>query len=135
MFANFSTPELALAALEDAYVRKDLDAAVAAKDFRFEAREMLLNLQNLAEHIDDALVSQAAGVLELAFRQQIQVMGFPEFGTLKCQVISKRDLRDDLVELVEECTFPDGGRSRQTLHASKNEMGWHIVVLPPKTQS
>jgi hypothetical protein len=133
MTADLSTPELALAALEDAYARRDLDAAVAAKDFKFEARAMLLSLPNLTEGVDDALVSQAADVLELAFRQQIQVNGFPDFGNLTCRVISKRALREDLFELIEECVFPDGGRSRQTLHAAQNARGWHIVILP--TQS
>jgi hypothetical protein len=57
---DFSTPEGALAALEDAYKRKDLDGAVAAKDFEYEAREMLLALKNLPGPPDDDLVSQTA---------------------------------------------------------------------------
>ena len=34
---NFETPEGAILCLEDAYRRKDIEAAVAAKDFKIEA--------------------------------------------------------------------------------------------------
>jgi hypothetical protein len=131
MASDFSTPERALATLEDAYRAKDMNAAVAAKDFRFEAHELLLNLKNLPERADEALIMQTAEVLELAFRKQIEVNGFPDFARVRCQVISKTNLRDNLVELMEECIFPDGGKSTQTLHFAKNESGWHLVVFSP----
>ena len=128
--ADFSTPERALASLEDAYVRKDIDGAIAAKDFNFEAREMLLILSDVAEQMDDAMVEQTAQVLELAFRSQIEEEGFPDFQNVRCRVTDKKDLREDLVELVEECVLPDGSGSKQVLHAVRNQTGWHIVVLP-----
>ncbi len=130
MKADLSTPEAAVAALEDAYKQKDVDAAIDAKDFTFEAREMLISLKNLPNPPDEDLVKQTANVLELAFRKQVETRGFPDFTQLRCQVVSKKELRDDLVELVEECVFPDGGKSSQTLHACKNASGWHIVILP-----
>lgn len=129
MASDFSTPERALATLEDAYRAKDMNAAVAAKDFRFEAHELLLNLKNLPEPPDEALIMLTAEVLELAFRKNIEVNGFPDLACVRCQVISKTNLRDTLVELVEECIFPDGGKSTHTLHSAKNESGWHLVVL------
>ena len=132
MAPDFSTPERALASLEDAYLRKDLDGAVAAKDFKFKARGMLLNLPALAGQVDDSLIDQTAQVLELAFRQQIEEKGFPDFQNLRCRVTNSRELREDLVELIEECVLPDGSRSRQVLHAAKNQTGWHIVIFRPK---
>ena len=128
---DFSTPEGALAALEDAYKRKDLDGAVAAKDFEYEARAMLLALKNLPSPPADDLVIQTASLLELAFKKQIETSGFPDFTTIRCQVASRKELQSDLVELVEECTFPDGGKSRQILHACKSSGGWHIVNPSP----
>src|SRR5215469_16168159 len=112
MLQDLSTPEAALAALEDAYNRKDIEAAVATKDFAREAREMLISLKGLPHPLDDDLVKQTADVLELAFRKQMEVQGFPNFTDLHCKVVSKKELREDLVELVEECLFPDGKKSR-----------------------
>ncbi len=42
--AEFSTPIAALNSLEAAYIAKSIEAAVAAKDFGAEAREMLLSI-------------------------------------------------------------------------------------------
>ncbi|HMF91209.1 MAG TPA: hypothetical protein VKL40_11230 [Candidatus Angelobacter sp.] len=131
MHADLSTPEAALAALEDAYNRKDIEAAVAAKDFVLEAREMLISLKAFSSSPDPEVLKQTADVLELSFRKHMEVQGFPDFTRVRCKVVSKKELRDDLVEMVEECLFPDGGKSHQTMHAAKNESGWHIIVLPP----
>lgn len=128
--ADFSSPEGALAALEDAYRRNDLDGAVAAKDFIFEAREMLLSLENLPPP-EESVVKQTAEVLELAFRQQIKSSGFPDFRWWRCRVISKTQLRPNLVELIEECVSLQGQRSEDILHAALTEVGWRIVILPP----
>jgi hypothetical protein len=130
MAADLSTPEGALKFLEDAYVRKDLEAAVSAKDFQYEARAMLNALKNL-KNPDDELVQKTADVLELSFRKQIQTKGFPDFTQLRCSVVSKKLLQPDLVEMTEECIFPDGGKSTDILHATKSSHGWRIVILPP----
>jgi hypothetical protein len=129
MADNFSTPENALRALEDAYVRKDIDAAVAAKDFQFEARAMLSSMKSHGSP-DEALVKQTAEVLELAFRKQIKEQGFPDFASLRCKVTQQRQVRDGLVEMVEECVYPDGGKSSDKLHAARSSAGWRIVILP-----
>jgi len=129
---DFETPEAALASLEDAYRREDLDAAVAAKDFVYEARAMLLALENMEGSVDEDVVKQTAEVLELSFRTFTEQNGFPNFKDVRCTVISKKDLREDLVELVEECVSQDGSKSQEILHAAKNGRGWHIVVMPPR---
>jgi hypothetical protein len=129
MAADFSSPEGALKALEYAYVRKDIEAAVAAKDFKFEAHEMLKTLKKLGNPGED-LIKQTAEVLELSFRKQMKTEGFPAFADLKCKVVRKKYIRDGIIEMVEECIFPDGGKSSDTLHAAKSVSGWRIVVLP-----
>jgi hypothetical protein len=123
MFPDFSTSETALATLEDAYNRKDINGAVAAKDFPFEARAMLLSLENLNIPLEESLVIQTAEVLELAFKKMIPSEWFPGFTLPRCEVVSRKHLQEDMVELVEEFTFPSGGKSKQVLHAAKNATG------------
>jgi len=129
MAADLSTPEKALQALETAYVRSDLEAAVAARDFRFEAREMLRAMNPTV--VDDDLVKQTSEVLELAFRKEMKSNGFPPFKDLRCTVVKRTELAPGLVEMMEECVFPDGAKSREPVHAAKSDVGWRIVVLPP----
>jgi hypothetical protein len=69
--ANFDTPDAAVQSLESAYVSKDIDAVVAARDFDAEARFILYKSDH-ALAADNQLVYQAAAVLERSFRGRIQ---------------------------------------------------------------
>ncbi|WP_428506877.1 hypothetical protein [Roseateles sp.] len=129
MAEDLSTPETALRSLEAAYSQKNIEAAVAARDFKFEARELLVNLKGIKDP-EQNLVDETSHVLELSFRKQMRDSGFPNFSYLSCVVVAKKVLREDLVELIEECVFPDGGKSRDTVHAAKSPAGWRIVILP-----
>lgn len=70
MANDLSTPDKALKSLEEAYIRKDIETAVAAKDFRYEAMTMLSANKNLQNSGGD-LVNKATEVLELSFRKQM----------------------------------------------------------------
>ena len=129
MAVDLSTPQAALQSLELAYARMDIEGAVAAKDFNFEARELLVNLRKIGTP-DQAMIEETAKVLELSFRKHIRNSGFPVFGNLRCSVIHEQTLREGLVQMVEECVFPDGGKSRDTVHAAKSAEGWRIVIFP-----
>ena len=126
MALDLSSPESALRSLEEAYVRGDIEAAVASKDFAFEAREMLRPM-HLAE--DEALVKETAEVLQLSFRSEMKKSGFPDFSQLRCNVISTKEIQAGLVKMVEVCTFPDGVTSEQTMHAAHSLAGWRIVTM------
>ena len=126
--ADFSTPEGAVRALEAAYVREDLAAAVAAKDFVTEARLMLENLSpNCAT--EDA-VAEAAEVLELAFRAEMEKEGFPDFLGATCTFLEREDVSPRLVRLTEECAFADGEKVVRDVYAVKGPNGWRVVNVP-----
>ncbi|TAK64352.1 hypothetical protein [Methylobacter sp.] len=59
-------------------------------------------------HVGEELVNKAAEVLELSFRKQMQTKGFRNFSKIRCSVVSQKQLKPDLVEMVEECVSPDG---------------------------
>ena len=62
---DFSTPEGALLKLEDAYRARDIEGAVACKDFRREA-DMMLSRMGSPLVKDEEMVSEIAKVLELS---------------------------------------------------------------------
>ncbi len=127
--ADFSTPQSALKALEQAYIDKNIEAAVAAKNFYYEAKKLLESLQ--IQGSDEALIQKASSTLELAFRQQLQTQGFPKFSELKCHITNSKQLTADLVELSEKCTYPDGHIAQENIYAAKTNNRWGIVNLPP----
>jgi hypothetical protein len=128
--ASFETPEDAVRSLEAAYTDKNLDAAVAAKDFDEEARLMLTKI-NPSLAADTGILSDTAHVLELSFRKQLKTDGFPDFNSLKCSFVDKHELSPTLVSLTEKCVFPDGGKSTQELFVAKGKRGWRMVTMPP----
>jgi hypothetical protein len=126
------TPEDAVQRLEAAYRGKDLEAAIAAKDFTAEARLMLRNLAhqhpdrpNFSE--DPEIVTKTAEVLELGFRQEIKQNGFPDFTGVHCSFDPHETLADDLVVIHETCTFPDGGKTKQRINVARTPHGWRVL--------
>lgn len=132
---GFPAPQEALAALERAYLQKDVEAAVAAKDFVAEARQMLKELsdgmdEDAAESAEDQeIIDSLAETLELSFRVSVQEDGFPDFAGLICNSEILQSISEELVILRETCRYPDGGVSTQDLYAAKRADGWRIAGL------
>lgn len=127
---GFASPEQAVQALEQAYMDKNADGAVAAMDFVEEGRQMLQKINPTLAN-DPAMVKQAAEGRELAFRQVLRTKGFPDFSALKCSFLAKRQIAPGLVELTQQCIASDGAQSRQELLVVKSGLGWRVTLRPP----
>ena len=128
--AGFGAPEDAVRALEQAYVQKDADSAVAAMDFVEEGRQMLQKINPTLAN-DPAAIKQAAEGRELAFRNELRTKGFPEFTHLKCSFVGKTQIAPGLIELTQQCVSPEGAKSLQELLVKKSELGWRVTLRPP----
>jgi hypothetical protein len=129
LVTDFSTPQAAIQSLESAYVHKNIEAAVAAKDFDEEARLMLQNI-NPQLAADPEVLKKTAQVLELSFREQIKDKGFPDFANIKCSLSNPESISPTLAKVTETCVFSDGGTSVQALHAFKGAQGWRVIIVP-----
>lgn len=127
---GFDTPEDAVRALEQAYVQKNADAAVAAMDFVEEGRQMLQKI-NPAMANDAEAIELSAAAREQAFRDELRTKGFPELGKVKCSFVGRAQISPELVKLTEQCVFPDGGKSLQDRFAIKRDLGWRVTKPPP----
>jgi hypothetical protein len=127
---GFDAPEDAVQALEQAYIQKNADSAVAAMDFVEEGRQMLQKINPTLAN-DPAMVKQAAEGRELAFRNELRTKGFPEFNHLKCSFVRKIQIAPALIELTQQCVSPDGTKSTQDLLVVKSELGWRVTLRPP----
>jgi hypothetical protein len=126
--SGLSTPEGAVRQLEDAFVRKDIEAAVEAKDFDAEATLMLKKINpEMASKPD--IVKQTAEVLELGFRKEIATDGFPDFTGLTCSLSKPVEVSENLVKIAETCVRVSGETSAHNLHAFKGKSGWRVVVV------
>jgi hypothetical protein len=127
---GFDTPENAVLALEQAYIQKNADSAVAAMDFVEEGRQMLQKINPTLANDADA-IKQAAEGREQSFRNELNVKGFPDFARLKCSFVGKTQISPGLVELRQECLARDGTKSIQDLLAVESEPGWRVTLRPP----
>lgn len=114
--------------LEKAYRQKDIEAAVAAKDFVAESRVMLSRLQSGMDK-DPEVLKKSAEVMELSFRAEMKTNGFPDFSGIKCRFTRREKYQDfaDIVAVTEVCTFPDGGTSTQKLLVVNTTNGWRVL--------
>ena len=124
---DFSTPEGAILCLEDAYRAKDIEAAVKCKDFRTEARHMLMSLSMPKDQIDEELIGKTAEVLELGFRKELEQEGFPDFNGVASTFAGTEPAGDNLVTVTEECSHPGGQKSTNRLLVGKTDSGWRVL--------
>ncbi|WP_426329412.1 YegJ family protein [Pedobacter sp. R-06] len=124
--ANLETPEGAILAIEKAYNNKDIDAAIACKDF-FEEAKSLLSVMKM--EIDQDIIDETAEVLKLSFINNIEEHGFPDFSTVQNAFPERKKVDETHWVITEVCWYPDGGKSVQLLNTYKSPKGW--VVLGP----
>jgi hypothetical protein len=127
---GFDAPEDAVRALEQAYIQKDADSAVAVMDFVEEGRQMLQKINPTLAN-DPAMIKQAAEGRELAFRNELRTRGFPDFLHMKCSFVGKTQIAPGLVQLTQQCLSSDGAKSTQDLLVVKSEVGWRVTLRPP----
>lgn len=131
---DFSTPEGAILCLEDAYRRRDIEAAVACKDFQIEA--VLLLLQANPELADDPEVqAQTAAVLEQGFRKE-KTDHWPDLAGVESFFVARKPGFQDLsiVIVTEINLLPDGSLCQTDLQVSNRGNGWRVLT-PVETES
>ena len=124
--ADLETPEGAILAIEKAYNNKDIDAAIACKDF-FEEAKSLLSVMKM--EIDQDIINETAEVLKLSFINNIEEHGFPDFSTVQNAFPERKKVDETHWVITEVCWYPDGRKSVQLLNTYKSPKGW--VVLGP----
>lgn len=122
---DFTTPEGAILCLEDAYLRRDIEAAIAAKDFRTEAR-LMLQKTGFKDHIDDEMIVKTAEMLMESFRAHTTA-SWPDFEGLESFFTKREPHADKVVLVTEMCRFPDGGFSRQQMLVAETPQGWRVL--------
>ena len=122
-------PEDALRRIEEAYRAKDVELAVACKDFEREARLMLDQLRP-GMSSDADLLHKTADTLEQAYRAEVKKTGLPDMKGMQCTVTKKEPGPGDLVRLTERCVRPDKHESVEVMTVAPSKAGWRLVITP-----
>ena len=125
---DFTTPEGAVRALEEAYRNQDIEAAVAARDFKEEARLLFLR-SNPDKAADPESLRQGAVIMEVLFREEFPQIAVPGYTALTCVLSEPARVGESLVKVTERCQAPDGSWSEQNLYVSLGSQGWRVAGI------
>ena len=124
---DFSTPQGAILCLEDAFRKRDIEAAVRCKHFPTEAKLMLKKMGSGLDN-DSAIVTQTAEVLELSFRKHTEA-SWPDFNGLQVSFGAQVPFGDGIEIVPETFRYPDGGTAIQKHYVTKTTEGWRVLNL------
>jgi hypothetical protein len=132
---DFTTPEGAILCLEDAYRRRDLEAAVACKDFTVEA--VLLLHETMPEDAGDAgLIAKTSEVLELGFRKELS-QNWPNMdGVESFFVNSEPGFQDLAIRIITEVSLmPDGTLRMTRMRVGQKNNEWKVLNVMPHEEA
>ena len=122
---DFTTPEGAILCLEDAYRRRNLESAVACKDFLIEGTVMLLNYDPALAR-DPEIRKKNAVLAERAFRRTLSE-DWPELEGVESFFYGRQDYADGIVAVKEVRRMPDGTFDQLNVLAAKTKSGWRVL--------
>ena len=122
-----TTPYGALRLYQRAVELHDIEAMVAAKDFKDEAEVML---RGLDQPPDDDLVSQTAETLEAAFRAQWKEAGWPDLSGTQSFFSEALPLSDNTVFVHHQLVYPDGAQDTSQVRLVRRGAYWRVSHAP-----
>lgn len=128
--ADYSTPEGAILMLEDAYRKRDIEAAVQSKDFVIEAQLMLKKMKVDFSN-DPQILENTAKVLELSYRKHTK-SSWPDFNNVQSFFSKREKYSENIVAVTEVCRYPDMGFSEQCLLVAETPKGWRVLNVSEK---
>jgi hypothetical protein len=122
---DFSTPEGAILCLEDAYRRRDIEAAVACKHFLIEGILMLLDYDdNLAR---DPEIRQRNTLLAERTYRRVITESWPDLQGVESFFIGQEPYIDGVVVVKELRRLRDGSFEKLNLLVAKTRDGWRVL--------
>lgn len=130
--ADFTTPEGAILMLEQAFRRRDLEAAVAAKDFATEAElEFAASGKGGASDVD---IATRAAELERKFRAMMQA-SWPDFSGMESHFVDREPhprppgltSARELAVVREINRYRQGGSSEHRILVAEGARGWRVL--------
>ena len=125
--ADFTTPEGAILCLEAACARKDLEAAVACRDFVAEATWWLRGRQTKLEKFREELLAELTKSMEKSFRQSMNNFP-PGWDKARSYFVERASYGEGLVVVSEITVGPDRSLFRQRILTSLTPSGWRVVT-------
>lgn len=131
---DFTTPEGAILCLEATYPMKDVEAAVACRDFATEARLWLRERGGMTEQLQQEMLPELTKTMEKSFRKSIKYWR-SDWDRAHSYFPERTPYGDGLVVVSEVTVGPDRSLFRQRILTSQTASGWRVVTPLVQTPS
>ena len=125
---DFSTPEGAILCLQYTYPRRDIEAAVACRDFATEARIWLQEQGDFTELQQLEMLPGMTTTMESAFRESHAESWPPGWDRARSYLTKREPYGQGLVAVSEVSVGPEGSLFRQSILVSETPKGWRVVT-------
>jgi hypothetical protein len=132
---DFSTPEGSILCLEDAYRRRDVEAAVACRDFATEAKVWLRERGNLNKQRQAEMMPEVTGTMEKSCRNGMAKNCAVDWERAKSYFPNREPYGDGVVAVSEVTHTPDGNLWQQRILVTETAKGWRVVMCLPAYQN
>jgi len=127
---DFSTPEGAILCLEETCRRRDIEAAVACRDFAAEAR-LWLQHRHMNQQLRDEMLPKVTRTMEKSYRDTM-ANRWPVHWDGAKSYFQKREPFAEGVVVVSEITLrADRSFLRQQILVAETANGWRVVTQLP----
>ncbi len=124
---DFTTPEGAILCLEATYPKKDVEAAVACRDFVTEARLWLRERGGMTEQLQQETLPELTKTMEKSFRKSMEDWR-PDWDKAHSYFVERTPYGDGLVVVSAVTVGPDRSLFRQRILTSQTAFGWRVVT-------
>ncbi len=126
--ADFDTPEGAILCLEHALRRRDIEAAVACRDFATEARLWLQERGQLSKHMKDEHLPEIIKAKEKSYRDTAAKRWPVDGENIKSYFTKREPYREGVVVVSETVQKADGSLLNQRILVAQTDNGWRVVT-------
>ena len=128
--ADFSTPEGAVLCLDEACRSRNIEAAVACRDFAAEAR-IWLQQRHLSQQMKDEMLPKVTRTMEKSYRDSLAKEWPFDWARSKSYFEKHGRVADGVVAVSKVTRRPDGRLIWQEILVAKTNDGWRVVTHLP----
>ena len=128
---KYDSPVNAIISLEKAYTEKDLKGIINSKDFKTEAKIILIQADYNYNINDSLLIDETATLLETSLIKTLNDNGFPSFNNVKREFseLELSDFDDNIYLIQEKLIFPDNVLYTNKIFLTNINSAWKIAMI------
>jgi len=129
MIYKYNSAIRAIVSLETAYTNKDIDAILASKDFKTEAKLILEQALYKYDVDNPVIINETANLLEISLIQNLKENGYPNFNNVRRKFSELNKVNEDIYSIEEKLFFPNNVNYINKIYLSYRDNIWKVAMI------